>query len=97
MDTKYYSAKVDFWLDEIEQEQETIPKYIENKQVSQVIDAFVFVFDKVSTKQQTQLLMNNDYNRQNILKASSCGYPFWIKQNRIFECVLINHIRIQRT
>ncbi|RCH92048.1 hypothetical protein CU098_010264, partial [Rhizopus stolonifer] len=46
MDTKYYSAKVDFWLDEIEQEQETIPKYIENKQVSQVIDAFVFVFDK---------------------------------------------------
>jgi hypothetical protein len=49
IDTKYYKAKVDFWLDEIEKtmEKETIKAYCEKEsQVSKVIDAFVFIFNK---------------------------------------------------
>ena len=49
MDTKYYTAKVDFWLDEIdsETEKETIKAYCEKEsEVSKVIDAFVYIFDK---------------------------------------------------
>lgn len=48
-DTKYYTAKVDFWIDEIDRasEQETIKAYCEKESdVSKVIDAFVFIFDK---------------------------------------------------
>lgn len=48
-DTKYYTAKVDFWLDEIDasNSKETITAYCEqDSQVSQVIDGFVFIFDK---------------------------------------------------
>lgn len=49
IDTKYYTAKVDFWLDEIDStsEKETIKAYCENnEEISKVIDAFVFLFDK---------------------------------------------------
>lgn len=49
IDTKYYTAKVDFWLDEIDKmtEKETIKAYCEEEsQVSKVIDAFIFIFDK---------------------------------------------------
>lgn len=48
-DTKYYKAKVDYWLDEIDQttEKETIKAYCEKEnEISKVIDAFVFLFDK---------------------------------------------------
>ncbi|CEP10104.1 hypothetical protein [Parasitella parasitica] len=49
IDTKYYTAKVDFWLDEIDRatEKETIKAYCEkDTEISKVIDAFVFIFDK---------------------------------------------------
>ncbi|KAL9544320.1 hypothetical protein MBANPS3_007696 [Mucor bainieri] len=49
IDTKYYTAKVDFWLDEIDKatEKETIKAYCEkDTEISKVIDAFVFIFDK---------------------------------------------------
>ncbi|KAI8098164.1 uncharacterized protein B0P05DRAFT_520752 [Gilbertella persicaria] len=49
IDTKYYTAKVDFWIDEIDtaSEQETIKAYCEKEtEISKVIDAFVFMFDK---------------------------------------------------
>jgi hypothetical protein len=49
IDTKYYTAKVDFWLDEIDRatEEETIKAYCEKEtEISKVIDAFVFIFDK---------------------------------------------------
>ena len=49
IDTKYYTAKVDFWLDEIDKatQKETIKAYCEkDTEISKVIDAFVFIFDK---------------------------------------------------
>ncbi|KAI8372626.1 hypothetical protein EDC96DRAFT_606107 [Choanephora cucurbitarum] len=49
IDTKYYTAKVDFWMDEIDavSEKETIKAYCEKEgDISRVIDAFVFLFDK---------------------------------------------------
>ncbi|KAG2235558.1 hypothetical protein INT48_003121 [Thamnidium elegans] len=49
MKTKYYTAKVDFWLDEIETTavKETVAAYCkEETEISKVVDAFVFIFDK---------------------------------------------------
>lgn len=49
IDTKYYTANVDFWLDEIDRstEKDTIKAYCEkDSEISKVIDAFVFIFNK---------------------------------------------------
>ena len=56
INTKYYTAKVDFWIDEIDVtlEKETIKAYCEKEgDISQVIDAFVFLFDKDKVKKNT--------------------------------------------
>lgn len=49
MKTKYYTAKLDFWLDEIEATsvKETVTAYCkEETEIGKVVDAFVFLFDK---------------------------------------------------
>jgi DNA gyrase/topoisomerase IV subunit B len=47
LDTKYYNAKVDFWLDELtDPKPEEIQAYTQAEEVTQVIDAFVFCFEK---------------------------------------------------
>ncbi|KAI8885778.1 hypothetical protein K501DRAFT_214925 [Backusella circina FSU 941] len=47
LDTKYYKAKVDFWLDELtDPKPEEIQAYTQAEEVTQVIDAFVFCFEK---------------------------------------------------
>ncbi|KAI7897574.1 uncharacterized protein BX663DRAFT_527867 [Cokeromyces recurvatus] len=45
--TKYYSANVDFWLDEIDPSPDTVKAYCEkDSDVSKVVDAFIYLFDK---------------------------------------------------
>ncbi|KAI8390166.1 hypothetical protein BD560DRAFT_380119 [Blakeslea trispora] len=60
INTKYYTAKVDFWIDEIDVtlEKETIKAYCEKEgDISQVIDAFVFLFDKDKPESFDTLLL----------------------------------------
>ncbi|KAG1151493.1 hypothetical protein G6F37_001071 [Rhizopus arrhizus] len=49
LDTKYYTANVDIWLDEIEK-QETMMAYSENEEVAKSIDAFVFIYHEDGLK-----------------------------------------------
>ncbi|KAI8142490.1 hypothetical protein BJV82DRAFT_144027 [Fennellomyces sp. T-0311] len=47
IDTKYYTAKVDFWLDQVDGDQDVIKGYADqNNGIGQVVDAFVYVFRK---------------------------------------------------
>ncbi|KAI9498488.1 hypothetical protein BDB00DRAFT_754805 [Zychaea mexicana] len=47
IDTKYYTASVDFWLDEVDGDAEVIKGYADQKnEIGQVVDAFVYAFRK---------------------------------------------------
>ena len=47
IDTKYYTASVDFWLDQVDGDAEVIKGYTnEENGIGQVVDAFVYVFRK---------------------------------------------------
>ncbi|KAI8974989.1 hypothetical protein BDB01DRAFT_381084 [Pilobolus umbonatus] len=49
IDTKYYSADVEYWIDEIapKDQEEVVREYYENRStLSEAVDAFIFVFEK---------------------------------------------------
>ncbi|KAI9255567.1 hypothetical protein BY458DRAFT_541707 [Sporodiniella umbellata] len=46
METKYYTASLDLWLDEFKELETTIQAYTANEQIGQAIGAFVFIFSQ---------------------------------------------------
>ena len=86
IDTKYYTAKVDFWMDEIDavSEKETIKAYCEKEgDISRVIDAFVFLFDKDKVDMLFPVLLSNYlFFLHSLIVLIHChfGNHFWNSQ-----------------
>jgi hypothetical protein len=68
VDTKYYTANVDLWVDEVDQ-QETAKAYSQKEEVTKAVDCFVFVMKEVRTRQRKSAMTYIVIIRQIILKV----------------------------
>lgn len=68
IDTKYYTANVTLWIDEVDQ-QETAKVYSQKEEVTKAVDCFVFVMKEVRTRERMSMMTYTVIIRQSILKV----------------------------
>jgi len=62
IDNKYYKANVQFWIDSAKPEDSNEETKKHWKEIGNVIDAFIFVFDKYKVSLLLTILYNNNNN-----------------------------------